>query len=242
MRLEIQGLTKRFGEHIVLRDLNCRIESKALAVLGPSGGGKSTLLRIVAGLLLPEQGTLSLDGSLLPRQERDLLAYRRNLGTVFQSFNLFPHLTALENIALPLRLAHGLKRSEAEAAARDLLRRFQLADHAHKRPGALSGGQKQRVAIARAVSARPRLLLFDEPTSALDPEMTAEVLDLIQELREEGRDVFLVTHELGFARTAADHVLFLHAGRIVENRPARDFFSSPASPEAAAYLNRVLKY
>ena len=242
MRLEIRGLVKRFGTHIVLDQIHGHLECRALAVLGPSGGGKSTLLRIVAGLLLPEEGAVVLDGQPLPENERELLNYRRSLGTVFQSYNLFPHLTALENIALPLRLAHRIPKPQAETIARDLLARFRMADHAHKKPGALSGGQKQRVAIARAVSARPKLLLFDEPTSALDPEMTAEVLDLIRELRDEGRDVLLVTHEVSFARTIADHVLFLAHGHLLENRPAQDFFRSPASQEASIYLERLLKY
>jgi polar amino acid transport system ATP-binding protein len=243
MNLEISGLTKRFGEHIALGDLNASVPAAgALALLGPSGGGKSTLLRILAGLLVPEAGRVQLDGTILPRRERELRVHRSGIGTVFQAFNLFPHLTALENIALPLRVVHGMSGADADAAGMALLERFKLSEHALKRPGALSGGQKQRVAIARAVSAKPRLLLFDEPTSALDPEMTAEVLDLIGELRAEGRDLVLVTHEVGFARTVADHVLFLGGGSVIEGGPAVEFFGRPQTPQAAAYLDRVLKY
>lgn len=243
MTLEFDRLTKRFAGHTALDAVTARVpECGALALLGPSGGGKSTLLRVIAGLLIPDEGAVILDGAPVPRRERELLAHRRAVGTVFQAFNLFPHLTALENIALPLRLAHGMSRAEAEAAAMALLDRFRLSAHARKKPGALSGGQKQRVAIARAASARPKLLLFDEPTSALDPEMTAEVLDLIGELRAEGRDILLVTHEVTFAQRAAERVLFLSDGRILENAPASEFFSRPRSAEAAAYLERVLKY
>lgn len=242
MDLALEGVVKRFGRHLVLDHLTTRLACRALAVLGPSGGGKSTLLRVVAGLLIPEQGCVTLDGELVPRNEKALLAHRRRLGVVFQSFNLFPHLSALENIALPLRVAHGFSRHDAAETARLLLSRFRLEAHEHKKPAELSGGQKQRVAIARAVATRPKLLLFDEPTSALDPEMTAEVLDLIRELQEEGRDIFLVTHEAGFARVAADWVLFLENGRILESRAAEQFFSAPATPQAAAYLERILKY
>lgn len=243
MRLGFDRLTKRFGGHVVLDAITAQVpECGALALLGPSGGGKSTLLRVIAGLLIPEEGAVLIDGSPVPKRESELIAHRRSIGTVFQAFNLFPHLTALENIALPLRLARGMTRAEAEAAALALLERFRLGGHAHKKPAALSGGQKQRVAIARAASAKPRLLLFDEPTSALDPEMTAEVLDLILELRSEGRHLVIVTHEAGFARSVAERVLFLAGGRIAEAAPAAEFFSAPQTPEAAAYLDRVLKY
>ncbi len=243
MTLEFNRLTKRFGEHVVLDAISAQIPScSALALLGPSGGGKSTLLRIIAGLLISEKGSLCLNGILVPNREGELLHYRRAIGTVFQAFNLFPHLTALENIALPLRLAHGMSKVEAQAAAFALLERFRLTEHAHKKPGALSGGQKQRVAIARAASAKPKLLLFDEPTSALDPEMTAEVLDLIGELRAEGRDIIIVTHEVGFARSVADRVIFLADRKIMESSTAERFFSAPQTAEAAAFLERILKY
>jgi polar amino acid transport system ATP-binding protein len=213
-----------------------------LALIGPSGGGKSTLLRIIAGLEHPDSGTVEINGGRVAFEEASLLRHRRTIGTVFQAFNLFPHLTALQNITLPLEKVHGHSAPEAEEMARRLLARFRLEDHAGKRPAELSGGQRQRVAIARAVSIKPRLLLLDEPTSALDPEMSAEVLDMIQELREEGRDFILVTHEMGFARQVADQAAFLAGGRVVEAGPMARLFDAPASPQTRDFLSRILKY
>src|SRR5438309_4731556 len=175
-------------------------------------------------------------------EERKLLEYRRTVGTVFQAFNLFPHLTALQNITLPLEKVHGHSSADAEEIARQFLARFRLENHAAKRPAALSGGQRQRVAIARPVPIKPSLLLFDEPTSALDPEMTAEVLDMIKELRDEGRDFIFVTHEMGFARQIADQVALLADGRIAEAGEVRQVFERPASPQTRDFLARVLKY
>ena len=244
MRLTLGHLTKSFGPHRVLDDITCDFgELRSLALIGPSGGGKSTLLRIIAGLEIPDAGTVTLDGeTVVFADEEKLRAHRRHLGVVFQAFNLFPHLTALANIALPLEKVHGLSAAEAGHIARETLRRFQLADHAHKKPSQLSGGQKQRVAIARAIAIKPRLLLFDEPTSALDPEMTAEVLDVIGELKVEGLDFLLVTHEMGFARHVADRVAFLAGGRIVEHAPAEELFAAPRSAECRDFLSRILKY
>ena len=175
-------------------------------------------------------------------RETALREHRRHLGVVFQAFNLFPHLTALANLTLPLEKVHAFAPDAARDLAMQTLSRFGLADHAHKRPAELSGGQKQRVAIARAIAIKPRLLLFDEPTSALDPEMTAEVLDAIEELKEEGRAFLLVTHEMGFARHVADRVAFLSAGRIVEHAPAAELFAAPRTPECRDFLARILKY
>lgn len=187
MKLRLRQLSKNFNGQAVLDSVCLSLEKvHTLVLIGPSGGGKTTLLRIIAGLEYPSSGELEIDGQPVLFTEDSLLRYRRTIGTVFQAFNLFPHLTALRNITLPLEKVHGHSPAAAADIARQLLQRFQLEEHAGKRPAELSGGQRQRVAIARAVSIKPRLLLFDEPTSALDPEMTAEVLDMIKELREAG--------------------------------------------------------
>jgi polar amino acid transport system ATP-binding protein len=243
MQLALNALSKSFAGHRVLDDLKADFgELRSLALIGPSGGGKSTLLRIIAGLEVPDTGSFSLDGETVHFDEPALREHRRHLGVVFQAFNLFPHMTALTNITLPLEKVHGLSPAEAKDLASESLRRFGLADHAHKKPAELSGGQKQRVAIARAIAIKPRLLLFDEPTSALDPEMTAEVLTVIEELKNEGRDFLLVTHEMGFARHVADRVAFLAEGRIVEHAPAEELFSQPQSQQCRDFLARILRY
>jgi len=243
MKLELSGLTKRYGDQTVLDDLTAELDfPHVLVLLGPSGGGKSTLLRVIGGLESADSGSLTLDGQPVPAGEKARRAYRANIGTVFQSWNLFPHLDAIANIMLPLTCVHGLSTSEAQARATDLLERLQLGGHGHKRPAELSGGQRQRVAIARAVAIRPKLLLFDEPTSALDPEMTAEVLEVIADLKAEGRTFVLVTHAMNFARVVADQVAFLAGGKILEHAPAEGFFSAPKSNQARRFLERVLKY
>ena len=243
MRLSIASLTKRFGPHVVLDRLSLELESvHSLVLIGPSGGGKTTLLRILAGLETPEAGEVQLDGTPMGFDEATLLRHRRSVGVVFQAFNLFPHLTALQNITLPLEKVHGHTPAKAREVAMQLLTRFQLASHAGQKPAALSGGQRQRVAIARAVAAKPRVLLFDEPTSALDPEMTAEVLDMIRELGAEGQDLILVTHEMGFARVVADRVAFLAEGRILECGTAAQVFNAPATEQCRKFLAAVLKY
>jgi polar amino acid transport system ATP-binding protein len=243
MHLHLENITKRFGHQTVLRGINLSIADKrAVVLIGPSGGGKSTLLRIIAGLEYPDGGEVRINDQALVYDEESLRAHRRRIGVVFQSMNLFPHLTALENITLPLVRVHGLDPTRARETALEHLRRFRLADHAHKKPAQLSGGQRQRVAIVRAVAIRPNLLLFDEPTSALDPEMTAEVLDMIGELRDEGRDLILVTHHLAFARTVADHAVFIAEGRVVEHAEGDALFSSPRDPAVARFLDQVLKY
>ncbi|HXE95286.1 MAG TPA: amino acid ABC transporter ATP-binding protein [Dongiaceae bacterium] len=243
MQLSLKNLSKSFGLRPVLDDISMELpDAKALVVIGPSGGGKTTLLRTVAGLERPDSGQVSIDGEVLLFDEASLLAHRRSIGTVFQAFNLFPHLTALENITLPLEQAHGYGRKQALETAHSILNRFHLAEHAGKKPAQLSGGQQQRVAIARAIAIKPRFLLFDEPTSALDPEMTSEVLDIIGELRNEGRDLLLVTHHMGFARTVADHCLFVAEGKIVENGPVERLFAEPQSSELRQFLGRVMRY
>ncbi|GFO67431.1 amino acid ABC transporter ATP-binding protein [Geomonas limicola] len=242
MQLKLTNLVKRFQGQTALDGITLEAEARSLVLIGPSGGGKSTLLRVLAGLELLDQGSVLIDGDPLPSHEEHLIRYRRRIGTVFQAYNLFPHLTALENVTLPLVQAHGQPRAEATAYALELLRRFHLEAHAHKMPMELSGGQQQRVAIVRAIAIKPRFLLLDEPTSALDPEMTAEVLDLIAELKAEGRELILVTHNMGFARRVADHCLFLSGGRILETGHADELFNQPKTAELTSFLSRVLKY
>jgi polar amino acid transport system ATP-binding protein len=227
LKLSLQKLTKHFGGPHVLDNIDAEIGPvRSLVLVGPSGGGKSTLLRLIGGLESPERGSLTVDHEPVPTSGKSLRTYRSNIGTVFQSWNLFPHLDALANIMLPLTAVHGLAPDQACARAEELLERLHLNGHAYKRPAELSGGQRQRVAIARAVAIRPKLLLFDEPTSALDPEMTAEVLEVIADLKSEGRTFILVTHAMNFARTVADQVAFLANGQILDQAPAQDFFHS----------------
>ena len=243
MLLHFQNLTKRYGDQTVIDGITANVDfPHVLALLGPSGGGKSTLLRLIGGLESPESGSLSVDGTSVPEDEKSLRVYRSHIGTVFQSWNLFPHLDALANVMLPLTAVHGLSTGEARVRSEELLQRLHLKGHAHKRPAELSGGQRQRVAIARAVAIRPKLLLFDEPTSALDPEMTAEVLEVIADLKSEGRTFVLVTHAMNFARTVADQVAFLAEGKILEHNAAQDFFAAPRTDVARRFLDRVLKY
>lgn len=243
MRLEIDGLRKEYGGQSVLDIPHFACEfTHCLALIGPSGGGKSTLLRLLGGLEKAEAGSIRINGTALPSDEAGLHRHRCRVGTVFQAFNLFPHLTALENITLPLTEVHGLQREEAVARAASYLARFGLAEHAAKRPSQLSGGQRQRVAIARAVAIDPEFLLLDESTSALDPEMTAEVLELLVELRGEDRPLILVTHEIGFARQAADQVAFLENKRIAACEKGPVFFQSPPTPSARQFLQKTLHF
>lgn len=243
MKLEITGLTKRYGKQAALDNLSLSIsEGNVLVLIGPSGGGKSTLLRVMGGLETPDSGLVSMHGETLPSSEAGLLAYRRANGFLFQQFNLFPHLDALTNLTLPLESVHGRSPAEAKKTAEAALERFGLLEHAHKRPAQLSGGQQQRVGIARAIASNPRVLFLDEPTSALDPEMTAEVLELIQELAESGQRIVLSTHEMGFARAVASQVAFLANGRVVESGPPGEWFENPSSEHARRFLSRVLRY
>ncbi|MCP4849235.1 MAG: amino acid ABC transporter ATP-binding protein, partial [Verrucomicrobiaceae bacterium] len=219
MRVSASGLHKRFEETKALDgiDFDIKEDVSVLALIGPSGGGKSTLLRVLGGLEVPDEGVVSVSGTEMDFSSEDsLLAHRRSNGFLFQSFNLFPHKRAIDNIVLPLEKVHGLSPGEANQRAIDALERFGLVEHSSKFPAQLSGGQQQRVAIARAIAHGPGLLFLDEPTSALDPEMTAEVLDLIVELKDGGQDIVLSTHEMGFARQVADEVAFLAEGRIAE--------------------------
>lgn len=243
MKLEIAGVTKRFGKTAALDGLSLSVAAaRVLVLIGPSGGGKSTLLRVLGGLETADEGTVAINGQVLENDPSSLQAYRRKNGFLFQQFNLFPHLTALRNIALPLEKVHGHTPVEARAMAEQALARFGLIDHADKLPAQLSGGQQQRVGIARAVARKPEVLFLDEPTSALDPEMTAEVLELIQELAEAGQDIILSTHEMGFARAVADQVAFVAAGKIEEHAPPAELFGNAKSPTCRRFLSKVMRY
>lgn len=242
MRIELKGLEKSFGSQRVLRGVDFDDQVSTLAIIGPSGGGKSTLLRIIGGLEEPSAGTVTVGGSRVQYRARTLPAYRAGLGFVFQHSGLFDHLNAVENIALPLRVVHGVSRQEATDRAMSLLERFGLLGEAEKHPGQLSGGEKQRVAIARAVAPGPKLLLLDEPTSALDPEYTAEVLDLIASLAADGTRLIIVTHEMGFARKACAKVLFLSQGVIQEYGESQELFASPESASLERFLSKLSQW
>jgi polar amino acid transport system ATP-binding protein len=243
MKIRLSGVTKKFGPQTVLNAVDFDVEfAHTLALIGPSGGGKSTLLRLLAGLDAPDAGEILVNGEPLPHNEERLRVHRSHTGIVFQAYNLFPHLSALGNVMLPLTEVHGLKASTARDRAMDVLNRFHLVEHASKQPAQLSGGQRQRVAIARALAVDPAFLLLDEPTSALDPEMTSEVLDVIAELRESGKPIILVTHEMGFARRSADRVAFIAEGGVLECAAAAEFFERPRQPAVRQFLERILKY
>jgi len=243
MKLKIDKVTKTFGVHHALDELSLDVdECSTLAVVGPSGSGKSTLLRLLAGLECPDRGSISVNDQQLVFEEDFLRSYRRTVGTVFQAFNLFPHLTALENIILPLHQVHGLSREEAHQRGLEFLERFDLKGHAFKKPAELSGGQCQRVAIVRAVAIRSSFLLLDEPTSALDPLMTSEVLDLILELKQEGKHIVLISHHLTFVKKIADWIAYIEDGKVLELAKTAAFFASPSHPQTKQYLAKVLKY
>lgn len=243
MKLEIVDLSKTIQGNKILSNISVSLEFDVLGVFGPSGGGKSTLLRAIAGLLRPDEGKIQINGASVPFENpKLLLQYRRSLGVVFQSWNLFPHLSALENIVLPLYRVHGHPLEAARAEGIKLLNRFGLLSHADKKPHELSGGQAQRVAIIRAVASKPFLLLLDEPTSALDPLMTSEVLDLIFELKKEGICFLLVSHHMTFLQKIADQVAFIDHGRWIESGPAGELFADLKHPLVKDYLLKVLKY
>ena len=246
MRVRISEISKRYGMTSALDgvDLESNDDVSILSLIGPSGGGKSTLLKILGGLEVPDNGTVNMNGHEVNyKSEESLLEHRRRNGYLFQSFNLFPHKTAIENITLPLEQVHGLSSEAAIENANHSLNRFGLIEHSHKLPFELSGGQQQRVAIARAIAPGPNLLFLDEPTSALDPEMTGEVLDLIAELKNGGQDIILTTHEMGFAREVADQVVFLEEGRILETGDPRLLLSGNGkNSRLDEFLSRVMRY
>jgi len=239
--LEVQGVTKAYGDEAVLRGVDLLVsEHEAVALIGASGSGKSTLLRCIDLLEDIDDGDVLLDGEVITDPSVDPVAVRRRLGMVFQAFNLFPHLSVLDNVVLgPIR-AQGAGREEATARARELLARFGLAGREDDAPDRLSGGQQQRVAIVRALAARPRALLLDEVTSALDPELVGEVLALIRELKGEGMTMLIATHEMGFAREVADEVCFLHDGAILERGAPDAVLGAPQRPETQRFLRRLL--
>ena len=240
--LEIRGVTKAFGEREVLRGIDLTVrEHEAVALIGASGSGKSTLLRCIDLLEEIDDGDVFLDGEVITDPAVDPVAVRRRLGLVFQAYNLFPHMTALENVVLGERRAHGSSKAEADERGRTLLARFGLAGREDDRPDNLSGGQQQRVAIARAFAGRPRALLLDEVTSALDPELVGEVLQAVRDLKSDGMTMVIATHEMTFAREVADQVAFLHEGRILEQGPPAQVLESPQKEETRRFLSRLLE-
>jgi general L-amino acid transport system ATP-binding protein len=239
--VEMENVSKWFGAFQALKDVNLTVgRGEKYVVCGPSGSGKSTLIRLVNRLETHDAGRVRVNGLDLDDDLRKIDAVRREAGMVFQSFNLFPHLTVLENLTLGPIWARQMPLHEANALAMRLLERVRIPEQAAKYPAQLSGGQQQRVAIARALCMQPKLMLFDEPTSALDPEMIQEVLDVMVELAREGMTMIVVTHEMGFARTVADRIVFMDGGEIVESAPPEEFFSSPRTERAQVFLSRIL--
>ena len=239
--IELHGVSKWYGAHQVLSEIDLKIAAgEVVVVCGPSGSGKSTLIRCINGLGPVQQGEVIVDGRVLGAPDTDLRRLRAEIGVVFQALNLYPHMTALQNIALAPVIVRGQSRAEAERAARALLARVGMPEKADAFPSQLSGGQQQRVAIARALAMQPRIMLFDEPTSALDPEMITEVLDVMVGLAREGMTMVVVTHEMGFARKVADRIVFMDEGRIVEEGPPEAFFARPANPRTQAFLGKIL--
>ena len=237
----LTGVNKYFGELHVLNDITTQVNrGEVVVVIGPSGSGKSTLCRAINRLETIDSGTITIDGIPLPEEGAALAELRADVGMVFQSFNLFAHKTILENVTLAPRKVRKLSATSANAFGLAMLDRVGIADQANKMPAQLSGGQQQRVAIARSLAMKPKLILLDEPTSALDPEMIKEVLDVMVDLANDGMTMVVVTHEMGFARRAADRVLFMAEGRIEEEAKPEQFFSTPASPRAAEFLSKIL--
>ncbi|MET9508125.1 amino acid ABC transporter ATP-binding protein [Streptomyces flavidovirens] len=241
--IELRDVNKYYGKLHVLQDISLTVgRGEVVVVIGPSGSGKSTLCRAVNRLEAVESGTILIDGKPLPEEGRGLARLRAEVGMVFQSFNLFAHKTVLANVSLAQIKVRGRKKEDADRRSRELLERVGLASQAGKYPAQLSGGQQQRVAIARALAMDPKALLFDEPTSALDPEMINEVLEVMRQLAREGMTMVVVTHEMGFARSAANRVVFMSDGRVVEDRTPEDFFTAPESDRAKDFLSKILKH
>ncbi|MFF9352025.1 amino acid ABC transporter ATP-binding protein [Streptomyces sp. NPDC014734] len=241
--IELRDVNKHYGQLHVLRDINLTVgRGEVVVVIGPSGSGKSTLCRTINRLETIESGRIVIDGRPLPEEGRSLARLRAEVGMVFQSFNLFAHRTVLANVSLAQLKVRGRRKDEADRRSRELLERVGLAAHADKFPAQLSGGQQQRVAIARALAMDPKALLFDEPTSALDPEMINEVLEVMRQLARDGMTMVVVTHEMGFARSAANRVVFMADGRVVEDRSPEAFFTAPESDRAKDFLSKILKH
>jgi glutamate transport system ATP-binding protein len=239
----LDHVDKWFGDLHVLQDIDLTIHrGEVVVVIGPSGSGKSTLCRAINRLETIDKGVIRLDGQPLPEEGKELAQLRAEVGMVFQSFNLFAHKTILENVTLGPIKVRKQKKADADKRATELLERVGVAHQAEKYPAQLSGGQQQRVAIARALAMDPKVMLFDEPTSALDPEMIKEVLDVMVDLAERGMTMVVVTHEMGFARTAGDRVVFMSDGQIVEENTPEEFFTNPQSPRAKDFLGKILKH
>lgn len=240
--IEIRSLNKYFGEYHALKNIDLDVdEGERIVICGPSGSGKSTLIRCVNALETHDSGTIAVQGIEMTN-ERAAQTIRSEVGMVFQQFNLFPHLTILQNLTLGPIKARGLSRTDAQARAMAYLERVKIPEQAHKRPSELSGGQQQRVAIARSLCMEPKVMLFDEPTSALDPEMIAEVLDVIIDLANDGMTMICVTHEMGFARKAADRMVFMDHGEIVETGQTEAFFAAPKSQRCQTFLSQILQH
>ncbi|MEI7347130.1 amino acid ABC transporter ATP-binding protein [Dickeya chrysanthemi] len=239
--ITLENVNKWYGQFHVLKDINLQVkQGERIVLCGPSGSGKSTTIRCINHLEEHQQGRIVVDGIELNHDSRNIEKIRTEVGMVFQHFNLFPHLTVLQNCTLAPSWVRNMPKKEAEALAMHYLERVRIAAHAHKYPGQLSGGQQQRVAIARSLCMKPKIMLFDEPTSALDPEMVKEVLDTMLGLAEDGMTMLCVTHEMGFARTVANRVIFMDQGEIVEQAPPDIFFSSPRSERTQTFLAQIL--
>jgi ABC-type polar amino acid transport system ATPase subunit len=239
----LEGVNKFFGDFQALKNINLTVhKGERIVVCGPSGSGKSTMIRCINRLEKHDSGRIVVAGHELTDSEKDIDAVRREVGMVFQSFNLFPHLTVINNLMLAPRLVRKADKSSARATAMKLLERVRIPDQADKYPSQLSGGQQQRVAIARALCMNPEIMLFDEPTSALDPEMISEVLDVMIDLAKEGMTMICVTHEMGFARAVADKVIFMDQGEIVESGPPETFFDNPKNERTKTFLNQIIQH
>ena len=241
--IQIKGLNKWFGSYQALKDVDLDVfHGEKIVICGPSGSGKSTLIRCINSLEHHDTGQITVDNIGLNHSKASITAIGAEVGMVFQQFNLFPHLNVLQNLTLGPMKVRGLSKADAEARAMRILERVQIPEQAQKRPNELSGGQQQRVAIARSLCMEPKIMLFDEPTSALDPEMIAEVLDVIVDLAEEGMTMVVVTHEMGFARRAADRMVFMDKGEIIEMGTPLDFFEAPKTQRCKTFLNQILHH
>ena len=239
--IQIIDLHKRFGHVHAVRGVSMEVyPAEVVVIIGPSGSGKSTLLRCINRLEMPDSGTVIVDGLSVTDPATDINKVRAEVGMVFQLFNLFPHLTALENVVLAQRVVRKRSREEAEAIAMEQLTRVGIPDKAHAYPGQLSGGQQQRVAIARALAMQPKIMMFDEPTSALDPEMIKEVLDVMLELASEGMTMLVVSHEMGFVKAAADRIIFMDEGRVIEKTTPEELFTAPKHERTKLFLSKIL--